>query len=415
MPALFADHCGACGTLGDRQAMKDVAPAPATGQPTNGGSRPLPDLPRAVLGIGAMLLLGGGSLYILLPFVPALIWSIMIVVATWPVFLRLQRALGGHRGAAVCVMLLVQIVVIVIPVYGAVSTLADHAAEIMAFVKGLPTYALPSPPRWLGAIPVIGERIAHEWQTLSDAGPGGALARIQPYIVDGARWMLAHVSLLGVFVLHLLLMIIVCGLLYAKGETAAQLVTRVAQRISPHYGADIIRLMGLAIRAIALGIVVTAVVQASLAAAGVWVAGIPFAGVLSALLLLACLVQIGPLLPLLGCVAWLYSHDSNVAAVLLLVWTIGVSMLDNILRPILIRRAVALPMVLILAGVLGGVLSIGVAGLFIGPVVLAVTYHLLLAWVGLPDASTAQGGDRQITDAGPTTDPTDNPDNVARN
>lgn len=114
--------------------------------------------------------------------------------------------------------------------------------------------------------------------------------------------------------------------------------------------------------------------QAALAASGVWIAAILYAGVLSALLLLACLVQIGPLLPLLGCVAWLYTHDAHVAALLLFVWSIGVSMIDNCLRPILIRRAVSLPMTLILAGVLGGVFSIGVAGLFLGSVILAVTY-----------------------------------------
>jgi predicted PurR-regulated permease PerM len=384
--------------------MNDVTDVPATGEPKNGGSRPPSDLLRAVLAIGAMLLLVGGSLYILHPFVPALIWGTMIVVATWPTLIRLQGHLGGHRRLAVLVMLMVQIVVIVIPVYVAVSTLADHATEIMVFVKGLPAYALPSPPHWIAEIPLIGGRVAHEWQLLSDAGPGGALAKIQPYMVDAARWLLTRVSLLGVFVLHLVLMVIVCGLLYAKGEGAAQLVTQLAQHISPHYGAEIIHLIGQSIRAIALGIVVTAVVQASLAALGVWIAAIPYAGVLSALLLLACLVQIGPLLPLLGCVAWLYTHDAHVAALLLLVWSIGVSMIDNFLRPILIRRAVSLPMIVILAGVLGGVLSIGVAGLFIGPVILAVTYHLLLAWIGLPEGSPIEGGGRQAVEAAQAVD-----------
>lgn len=375
--------------------MNDGTQAPATDELKKGGSRLPSDLPRAVLAIGAMLLLVGGSLYILHPFVPAIIWGTMIVVATWPMLIRLQARLGGHRGPAVLVLLIVQIVVIVIPIYAAVSTLADHAAEIMSFVKGLPAYALPSPPRWIAEIPVIGRGIAREWQALSDAGPGGALAKIQPYMADAARWLLTRVSLLGVFLLHLVLLVIVCGLLYAKGEGAARLVTLLAQRISPHYGADMIHLIGQSIRAIALGVVVTAVVQASLAALGVWVAGVPFAGVLSALLLLTCLVQIGPLLPLLCCVAWLYMNDSHLSALLLLVWTIGVSTIDNILRPLLIRRAISLPIVLILAGVLGGVLTIGVSGLFIGPVILAVTYHLSLAWISLPEESRIEGGRQQ--------------------
>jgi predicted PurR-regulated permease PerM len=107
-------------------------------------------------------------------------------------------------------------------------------------------------------------------------------------------------------------------------------------------------------------------------------------------MLVMCLVQLGPLLPLLGCVIWLFVHDARLTASVLLVWAIGVSALDNVLRPILIRRAVALPMVLILSGVLGGLIAIGAVGLFIGPVILAVTYHLLLAWIDQPNGPVAQ-------------------------
>jgi predicted PurR-regulated permease PerM len=352
-------------------------------------ARPATDLTRTVLATGTLLLLIGGSLYVLRPFVPALIWSTMIVTATWPAMLGIQRRVGGRRAPAVIVLLLVQILVIVVPIYAAVSTLANHAAEVMTFVTGLSNYSLPSPPRWLSRVPLVGARIAREWQTLSDAGAGGVLAKVQPYAALVVRFMLTRVSELGGFLLYLLLTLILCGLLYVKGEVAVRLVSRVAERVAGHNGADIIRLTGQSIRAIALGVVVTALIQASLGSLGIWFAGVPFAGVLAAILLIACLVQIGPLLPLLGCVFWLFANGSRLSAILLLIWTIPVAMVDNVLRPILIRRAVKLPIVLILAGVLGGILSIGVVGLFIGPVILAVTYHLLLAWIEIerPDAS----------------------------
>ncbi|WP_309491418.1 AI-2E family transporter YdiK [Trinickia mobilis] len=372
--------------------------------PEHSGVRATADLPRIVLGAGSLLLLIGGTLYVLHPFVPALIWGTMIVVATWPGFVALQRRLHGRRAPAVVLMLLVQIVVIVVPIYSAVSTLASHAAEITGFLKGLPDYALPSPPQWLASVPVVGARIAHEWQSLSDAGPGGVLAEVEPYLTIAARWLLARASQLGVFALYLLLMLIVCGLLYAKGEIAARLVTRVAERVAPHNGAEIVLLAAQSVRAIALGVVVTAVIQASLGALGVWVAGVPFAGILAALLLVVCLVQIGPLLPLLGCVAWLFVNGSRLTAILLLIWSIGVTMLDSILRPLLIRRAVELPMVLILFGVLGGLLSLGVVGLFIGPVILAVTYHLLLAWIGTAKPSAAESDAAAPGNDAPTAD-----------
>jgi len=368
--------------------MKDSPPSNNAHVAQNTSARPAVDLPRILLAISTQLLLIGGSLYVLYPFAPALIWGTMIVVATWPVLLALQRLLYQRRALAVVVMLLILTVAVVVPIYAAVSTLSDHAADISAFVKTLPEYALPAPPEWLANVPLFGARIAREWQTLSDAGPGGVLAKLQPYASMATSWMLARLSQIGFFLLHLVLMLIVCGLLYSKGEAAARLVSRLAERISPHNGAAIIQLVGQSIRAIALGVVVTAFVQASLGAAGIWVAGVPFAGLLSALLLIVCLVQIGPLLPLLGCVIWVYMNGSHLTATLLLVWSIGVTMLDNIMRPILIRRSVSLPMVLIISGVLGGLLSMGVIGLFIGPVILAVTYHVLLAWIDMPPSSS---------------------------
>jgi predicted PurR-regulated permease PerM len=368
--------------------MAQPAPQPQP-EPPRQTVRPTVDLARIVLAVGALVMLVGGSLYIVHPFVPALIWGSTIVVTTWPLMLAIQQRLGGRRWIAVTVMLLLEIVVICIPTYGAVSTLADHSAEIMKFVEGLPNYALPSPPHWLSDVPLIG-RFTQEWQRLSDAGPGGILAKVEPYAAVVAKWLLVQMGLVGAFAVHLILMIIVCGLLYGKGEAAVSLVTALALRVAPGNGANIVHLTGQSIRAIALGVVVTALVQASLGAAGVWLAGIPFAGVLSALMLVMCLIQLGPLLPMLGCVIWLFMHDSQLTAIVLLVWTIGVSALDNILRPILIRRAVALPMVLILSGVLGGLIAIGAVGLFIGPVILAVTYHLLLAWIDQPNRAAAQ-------------------------
>ena len=132
---------------------------------------------------------------------------------------------------------------------------------------------------------------------------------------------------------------------------------------------------------------------------GVWVAGVPYAGVLTAILFIFCLAQLGPLLPLLASVAWLFMHDARLAAILLLVWSIGVTALDNILRPILIRRAIALPMILILAGVLGGLLAFGMIGLFIGPVLLAVTYALMLAWIDTQEAARAADNAPAMPDA----------------
>jgi predicted PurR-regulated permease PerM len=346
--------------------------------------RPPIDIARILFVIVILSALTIGSLYILRPFIPGLIWATTIVVATWPVMLAVQRRVGNRRWIATVVMLLILLVVIALPLYEAISTLALHAADIMGTIKLLPTYALPPPPRWVGDIPLAGQRAAHEWQTLSDAGPGGILAKLEPYLTIVARWMLGHAAAVGVFVIHMFVTIIIAGILYSQGEAAGRFVTRFATRLAAQRGAAAVKLAGLAIRAVALGIVVTAVAQSALGGIGLWIAGVPAAGILTAVMLMLCLAQIGPLLPLLGGVAWLFMHDSTIAAILLLVWSVAVAMLDSLLRPVLIRRGVNLSMLLILAGVLGGMFAFGIVGLFVGPVILAVASTLLEAWMNEP-------------------------------
>jgi predicted PurR-regulated permease PerM len=339
------------------------------------------DIARILLVITILAGLTVGSLYVLRPFIPGLIWATTIVVATWPLMIGVQRRVGNRRWIATTVMLLGLLIVIVVPLYQAISTLALHGGEIMAAIKSLPTYALPPPPGWVHDVPVAGQRIATEWQSLSDAGPGGLLAKLEPYVTIAARWMLSHAAVVGVFVMHMAITIVISGILYMRGEAAGQYVVRFATRIAARRGAEAVKLAGLAIRAVALGIVVTAVTQSALGGIGLWIAGVPAAGVITAIMLMLCLAQIGPLLPLIGGVAWLFWHDAHIAASLLLVWSIMIAMLDNFLRPMLIQRGVNLSMLLILSGVLGGMFAFGIVGLFIGPVILAVTSTILNAWI----------------------------------
>lgn len=339
------------------------------------------DIARVMLVIVMLLALMIGSLYILRPFLPGLIWATTIVVATWPVLLALQRHCGGRRWIATVAMLLILIFVIVLPLYQAISTLALHGGAIMSAVKSLPDYALLAPPAWISGIPLAGPRIAQEWQTLSDAGAGGLLARIEPYLTTAAHWLLGHAAIVGVFVMHMLITVIIAGILYSKGDAAADFALRFSNRLAGQRGVAAIRLAASAIRAVALGIVVTAVVQSALGGIGLLIAGVPAAGVLTALMVMLCLAQLGPFLPMLGGVVWLFQNDMKLAAAVLLVWAIVVGTLDNLLRPLLIKRGVNLSMLLILSGVLGGMFAFGIVGLFIGPVILAVTSTLLKAWI----------------------------------
>ena len=155
-------------------------------------------------------------------------------------------------------------------------------------------------------------------------------------------------------------------------------------------GDQVVRLAAQAIRGVALGVVVTAVVQAALAGVGLVVAGVPSAALLAAVTFVLCIAQLGPLLVLGPSVAWLYWQGATGTATALMVWTLVVLTLDNVLRPFLMTKGADLPMLLMLAGVIGGLLAFGLIGIFVGPVVLGVSYTLLAAWVGNePDAPAA--------------------------
>ena len=337
------------------------------------------DLPRIVMGVAFILLMGGASLYILQPFLPAVIWAAMIAVATWPILRMLQARLGGSRALAATTMMLLLLVIIIAPLVALITSIVSQA-ERLAQLRDV-TITLPGPPSWVASIPFIGTKAAAEWAAIAAGGPESIAGRLTPYMSEIGAWLLAQLGGLGGMVIHLFLTFIFCGVFYAAGETGAQGARRFFRRLHGARGDEVVVLAGASIRAVALGIVVTAVVQTVLGGLGLLVAGVPYVAVLSALMLVCCIAQIGPGLVMFGSVIWLWYVGEHGWSIGLLVWSLPVVMLDNVLRPILIKRGADLPLMLIMIGVIGGLLAFGIVGLFVGPVVLAVAYTLMSAWI----------------------------------
>jgi predicted PurR-regulated permease PerM len=332
----------------------------------------------AVLFIGGLI---AAAFWILRPFLAALIWAAMIVVATWPLMLRVQRWLWGKRGLAIAVMIVVLLLVFVIPIALAANSIITHADQIVGWAKALGTLKLPPPPDWLQGLPFVGEKLAALWREYAATGMAELAAMLQPYTTGLLGWFAAQAGEFGLIGLQFLLTIVLAGILYAQGEEALSFVQRFLRRLAGERGAAVAVLAGQAIRAVALGVVVTALVQSVMGGIGLAIAGVPFAAVLTAAMFLLAVAQIGAG-PILACATlWMYWTGDTAWAIALLVWTIVVGSLDNILRPILIRQGADLPLLLIFAGVIGGLISLGLVGLFVGPVVLAVTYTLLESWM----------------------------------
>ncbi len=353
-------------------------------------SEPRPDVARTVLSVLFILALILGSFWILLPFIGALIWATTIVVTTWPVLEWLQKRLWGKRGLAVTLLTLVLLGAVFVPFLAAVGTIVGNVDEVAARAKALAVIEVPPvAPDWVRKIPLVGSNLATSWERYGGQGIKDVASIAAPFAAKGAKWFAAKVGSIGLSLLHFLMTVIVCSVLWANGEEAARRLRRFARRLAGERGEGVVRLAGQAIRGVALGVVVTAIVQSLLAGLGLLVAGIPFASVLTAVAFMLCIAQVGPILVLAPAVAYLFWTGQTGWGIALLVWTIAVGSLDNILRPYLIKKGADLPLVLVFAGVLGGLMMLGLIGIFVGPVVLAVAHTLLDAWAKEADEGPA--------------------------
>lgn len=365
------------------------------------------DLTRNVLAVSCVAGLIVLSVWVLRPFLAAGVWAAMIVVATWPPFLALEQRLGGRRSLAIAAMCVGMLLFLVLPLWLTIDTLVTHSHDIAALGQRLLDNGLPPPPGWLVSIPVLGKTLSSWWQQAASSGAPQLVAQITPYASDAGKWALAQVGSLGGLLIQFVLIITLAAILYATGEDAARLMRRFGRRLAGVRGENAVQLASGAIRGVALGVGVTAMVQAALGGIGLAVAGVPLAALLTALMLMLCIAQAGPLIVLLPATAWLFWQGDTGWAVFLAVWSLIVGTLDNFLRPILIRRGANLPLLLIFAGVIGGLLGFGLVGIFIGPVVLAVTWTLLQAWIadalGADEEEGVSAADPQAQPLGDTT------------
>ncbi len=356
-----------------------------------------PDLPQIVFAILIICGLLALSLWIVAPFAMALVWATTIVVATWPVLLKLQKLFGGRRGPATAVLTIALLVVVAVPFLAGLGTLLENRDAIAAKVDALRTAEIPPPPAWVAGIPFVGSHASAAWQGYAGEAAHDLAAKAAPYARQVLNWFVSTLGSIGGLFFQLLMTVIVCAVLYNLGDAAAERVRRFARRIAAERGENSVVLAGQAIRGVALGVVVTAVGQSVLAGIGLAIAGVPFPGVLTVIALVLCIAQVGPVLVLLPAIVWLYGSGQAGWGTFLVVWTIPLITLDNVIRPILIKKGADLPLLLIFTGVIGGLVTFGLIGIFVGPVVLAVSHTLLQAWIdGGDEAALADNQGRAV-------------------
>lgn len=332
------------------------------------------------LAVVALVLLG--ILAVLQPFATAILFGSILAIAAWP--LRdVLVARGMRRGAAASLLLALVLLVVVAPLLlmapGLVAAIRSGGDAAQAALLAVPL----APPDWVSGLPVVGGQLEALWLRIAEArGNVGPL--IEPYADRIQSVLLAVAGGLADSALQMLLALIVATMLWSQGEAIAEALSDSAARLGGATGVNALAAAGAAVRAVAYGVVGTAVAQGILAGIGYAIAGVPAAALLGFLTLVFSITQIlGPLVVVMwaGAAYWLYSEGQTAWAIFMGVWgLVVVSGSDNVLRPILIKRGVEMPLSLIILGVFGGFVAFGFLGLFIGPVLLAVGLIMLRAW-----------------------------------
>ncbi|NER64448.1 AI-2E family transporter [Pseudomonas sp. MAFF212427] len=329
-----------------------------------------------------ILLLGllGAGLWVMAPFISALLWGAILAYASWPLMRLLTRLLGGRETLAASVLTVVWMLLVAMPLVWLGFNLADHIRDATAFVRDVQVDGLPDAPAWLGAVPLVGERLVGFWDTLDQQG-AALLAAIKPHLGQVGNWLLARSAQIGSGILELSLSLVFVFFFYRDGPRLSAFVLRLLNRLIGERAEYYLELVAGTVQRVVNGVIGTAAAQALLALIGFVIAGVPGALVLGLVTFMLSLIPMGPPLAWVPATAWLAWQGQYGMAIFLGIWgTFIISGVDNVLKPYLISRGGNLPLVIVLLGVFGGLLAFGFIGLFIGPTLLAVAYSLLLDW-----------------------------------
>jgi predicted PurR-regulated permease PerM len=317
-------------------------------------------------------------LLILAPFVPIVAWGIIIAVASYPVFLKLQHATGrGGWAAAIWTILL--LAVLIVPVVLLAKSTVEGVQSLMEHLDA-GTFVVPPPPPNLESWPLIGAPLNRIWSMASN-NLTEAVKILAPQIKTVLPKLLSATAGIGLTVLQFFFSILIAGALLANAQSAAEVTRALANRLFGERGAEFQNLVGSTIRSVTSGILGVALIQTVLAAIGFLVAGLPGAGLWAVIFLVAAVLQIG-MLVLIPAVIFVFATATTTTAVVFLIWCAVVGLLDNVLKPMLLGRGASVPTAVVFLGAIGGFVAMGIVGLFVGAIILSVGYKLFLAWIG---------------------------------
>ncbi len=355
-----------------------------------GGNDFVPKMVEAAIRIGILVVLVSWCLRIMQPFVLPVVWGVVLAIALYPLHGQLATALGERRGLAAMLVTVTMLVVLVIPAALLTDTVLSGAKTVASGIEA-GTLNVGPPPDSVQDWPLVGPRVHDFWHRLSENVPT-ALAPFMPQLEALARHLVAGAASAGLGLLVFVVAIIISGVLMANAESGARFAQAVGRRLAGEQGREFIDMAGATVRSVARGILGVAMIQAVLAGIGFLAVGVPGAGLWALVTLFLSVIQLGMLPIGIPIIIYVFHTSEPLVAIIFTVYIVFVGLLDNLLKPLLLGRGVPVPMLIIFIGAIGGFLSAGIVGLFVGSVVLALGYRLFLLWLGQqvpPEGSTS--------------------------
>jgi len=332
----------------------------------------------AALALLFILVLCAISFVIVRPFMAALLWGVILAIATWPVFAWCRRRLGGRNTPAALVVTLLLVLVLLGPIALVGATMTEDVGTLVGRIREAIQEGPPS-GNFLERIPFIGDSLSESWHEFAVQAASSDAAK--HFLIVGGQWLLALAATVGGGIGQLALSIICAFFFYRDGEGALQRLTDVLGHVAGERSQRLLTVAYATLKGVVYGVLGSAMAQACLAGFGYWAAGVPAPFLLGVATGFLGIIPGAAAIVWLPAVIWLFRSDATAWGIFLLVWSaVLVSNIDNVIKPLFISRGSALPLLLVLIGILGGAIAFGFIGIFLGPTVLSVLYTLMREW-----------------------------------
>ena len=343
---------------------------------------------RSFTRIATIVLLAIGCLWVLRPFLAAILFAAAVVISSWPMYQILLARLRGRRTLAALTMTLTLTLLVIIPLALVAYNLADNVGQAYERITKALMQGQLLPPEWVRKVPVVGAPLDKNLRELMSSRDN-MMDFAQRMMEPARHYLLTGGLMLGTGVIQMSLAAFVSFFLYRDGDTLSRVASVGIRKLMGDASEGVVEIVGQTVRGVMYGLLGTALAQALVAALGFAIAGVPAVPLLSVLVFVASIAPIGPPVVWIGAALWLFSQGQTGWGIFMLVWgAVIISSVDNVVRPMLISRGSSLPFLLTLLGVLGGVIAFGFVGMFIGPTLLAVGYSFVTTWTGAPDVVT---------------------------